>query len=163
MLRGKRGGKATKRGTSREQVPVLIARDRAGATANIALDATTAKDMDAAPRPILPDDTVLCTDGSSALATAARRLGVEHHAVDLSAGVRVNGARHLQKGSAFAPGSWLAAPLQRRGDPLPRELPRLVPRARPVARIYSGTRVAPRIGGQGMSASSTNWKWAFIN
>lgn len=101
MLRGKHGGKATKRGTSREQVPVLIARDRAGATANIALDATTAKDMDAALRPILPDDTVLCTDGSSALATAARRLGVEHHAADLSVGVRVNGVWHLQKGNAF--------------------------------------------------------------
>lgn len=97
----KRGGQATKRGTSREQVPVLIARDRAGATANFVLEATTAKDIGAALRPILPDDTVLVTDGSSALAAVARHLGVEHHAVNISAGVRVNGAWHVQNVNAF--------------------------------------------------------------
>jgi len=97
----KRGGKATKRGASREQVPVLIARDRAGATANFVLEATTAKDIGVVLRSILPDDTVLVTDGSTALAAVARQLGVEHHAVNISAGVRVNGAWHVQNVNAF--------------------------------------------------------------
>lgn len=97
----KRGGQATKRGTSQEQVPVLIARDRAGATANFVLNATTAKDIGVVLRPILPGDTVLVTDGSTALAAVARHLGVEHHSVIISAGVRVNGAWHVQNVNAF--------------------------------------------------------------
>ena len=97
----KRGGKATKRGTSRDLVPVLIARDRAGATANFVLEASTAKDIGIVLRSILPDDTVLVTDGSTALAAVARHLGVEHHAVNLSAGMRGNGAWHVQNVNAF--------------------------------------------------------------
>ena len=46
-------------------------------------------------------DVVLCTDGSSALTAAARTLGVEHHAVNLSAGVRVDGAWHVQNVNAY--------------------------------------------------------------
>jgi hypothetical protein len=46
--------------------------------------------------PILATDTVLCTDGSCALAAAARHLDIEHHSINLSAGIRVRGARHVQ-------------------------------------------------------------------
>lgn len=97
----RRGGKASKRGTSKEHTPVLIARDRAGATANLILDSTSAADIRAALKPILPVDTVLCTDGSSALAAAARELGVEHHPINVTGGVRVNGAWHVQNVNAF--------------------------------------------------------------
>lgn len=97
----RRGGKASKRGTSKEHTPVLIARDRAGATANLILDSTSAADIRAALKPILPVDTVLCTDGSSALAAAARELGVEHHPINVTSGVRVNGAWHVQNVNAF--------------------------------------------------------------
>ena len=75
--------------------------DRAGATANFVLEASTAKDIAIVLRSILPDDTVLVTDGSTALAAVARHLGVEHHAVNLSAGMRVNGAWHVQNVNAF--------------------------------------------------------------
>jgi transposase-like protein len=97
----KRGGKAGKRGTSKELIPVLIARDRAGATANFILESTSANDIGAALKPILPADTILCSDGSSALAAAARHLGVEHHALNVAAGVRVDGAWHVQNVNAF--------------------------------------------------------------
>jgi len=96
-----RGGKASKRGASREQVPVLIARDRGGATANLILPSTSGTDIGAALKPILPEDTILCTDGSSALAAAGRELCVEHHAINVSAGVRVDGAWHVQNVNAF--------------------------------------------------------------
>ena len=97
----RRGGKASRRGTSKEHTPVLIARDRAGETANLILEATTTEDIRGALRPILPADTVLCTDGSTALAAAARELGVEHQAINVAAGVRVRGAWHVQNVNAF--------------------------------------------------------------
>ena len=96
-----RGGKATQRGTSKEHTPVLIARDRTGNTANFILPSTRSTDMGAALQPILLPDTVLCTDGSSALAAVARHLGVEHHPINVSAGVRVQGAWHVQNVNAF--------------------------------------------------------------
>ena len=57
--------------------------------------------MAAALKPFVSADVVLCTDGSSVLAAAARTLGVEHHAVNLSAGVRVDGAWHVQNVNAY--------------------------------------------------------------
>lgn len=97
----KRGGRAGKRGTSKEQTPVLIARDRTGNTANFVLAAATSEDICAALKPLLPEDTVLCTDGGTALAAAARDIGVEHHPVNVSAGLRVQGAWHIQNVNAF--------------------------------------------------------------
>ncbi len=44
---------------------------------------------------------LLCTDGSKAFAGAARELGVEHHAINLSAGIRVDGAWHVQNVNAY--------------------------------------------------------------
>ena len=67
----KRGGKAAKRGLSKEQVPVLVARDRSGSTADFILEADDKTHVAAALKPILPKDTILCTDGSSTLAAAA--------------------------------------------------------------------------------------------
>ncbi len=97
----KRGGKAAKRGLSGEQVPVLIARDRIGNTANFVLGAVTAQEIRTVLRPILPADTVLCTDGGTALAAAARHLDVEHRPVNLSRGIRVQGAWHVQNVNAY--------------------------------------------------------------
>jgi len=99
----KRGGKAAKRGLSHEQVPVpvLVARDRAGVTMDCVLDAMDTVTLSAALKPYITKDVVLCTDGSKALAGAARHLGVEHHAVNLSAGIRVDGAWHVQNVNAY--------------------------------------------------------------
>ena len=97
----KRGGKASKRRLSHEQVPVLVARDRAGATVDCVLPAMDRLALSAALKPFLAQDVVLCTDGSGALAAAAKELGVEHHAVNLSAGIRVDGAWHVQNVNAY--------------------------------------------------------------
>lgn len=97
----KRGGKASKPGMSSEQVPVLVARDRTGATMDCVLTAVNMQTLSAALRPVLAKDAVLCTDGSLALAAAAREIGVEHHAVNLSAGIRVDGAWHVQNVNAY--------------------------------------------------------------
>jgi len=97
----RRGGKASKRGTSKEHTAVLIARDRGGNTVNLILESTSGEEIRAALKPILPPDTILCTDGSSALAAAARNLGVEHHPINVTAGRRVDGAWHVQNVNAF--------------------------------------------------------------
>lgn len=97
----KRGGKAAKRGLSHEQVPVLVARDRSGATMDCVVPTTNTEMLSSALKPFLPSDVVLCTDSSKALAGVARSLGVEHHAINVSAGIRVNGPWHIQNVNAY--------------------------------------------------------------
>ena len=97
----KRGGRAAKRGLSHEQVPVLVAWDRAGATMDCVLKAMDMTALSAALHPFLTRDVVLCTGGSPALPGAARQLGIEHHAVNLSAGSSKDGAWHVQNVNAY--------------------------------------------------------------
>lgn len=96
-----RGGRAAKRGTSDEYVPVLVVRNRAGHTADFGLPAVNKAHLIA----ILPEatasDAVLCTDGSATLATAARHLGMEHHALNSAQGERRRGAWHIQNVNAY--------------------------------------------------------------
>ena len=80
---------------------MLVARDRAGVTMDCILKGMDMMTLSAALKPFLTKDVVLCTDGSAALAGAARQLGVEHHAVNLSAGIRVDGAWHVQNVNAY--------------------------------------------------------------
>jgi transposase-like protein len=97
----KRGGHASKRGLSQEQVPVLVARDRSGATMDCVVETPNMETFAAVLKPFLPSDAVLCTDGSKTLAGVARRLGVEHHAVNVSAGIRKDGPWHIQNVNAY--------------------------------------------------------------
>ena len=97
----KRGGRASKRGLSIEQVPVLVARDRSGATMDCVVATANNVTLSAALKPFIPLDTVLCTDGSQSLAGVARSLGVEHHAINVSAGIRVDGPWHIQNVNAY--------------------------------------------------------------
>lgn len=96
-----RGGSGAKRGLSDEQEPVLVARDRSGATADFILPRAGKAQTIAALAPVLAPDAVLCTDCSGSLGAAARHLGVEHHALNLSRGERVHGAWHIQNANAY--------------------------------------------------------------
>ena len=98
----KRGGKAARRGLSKEQVPVLVARDRAGATADFVLMADSKDQVVAALKPILTADAILCTDASGMLAAAAKEIGIAHRPVNVSAGQRVvAGVYHIQNVNAY--------------------------------------------------------------
>ena len=59
----KRGGKASKRGLSSEQIPVLICRDRMGRTADFVLKKIDTENLGAALKPLIADDAILCSDG----------------------------------------------------------------------------------------------------
>jgi transposase-like protein len=97
----KRGGKASKRGLSDEQIPVLVVRDRAGNTTDFVLEAVDKLNVWKALNPLLAHDAILCTDGSKVLSSVAEVIGVTHHPVNLSAGIRVDGPWHVQNVNAY--------------------------------------------------------------
>ena len=98
----KRGGKASKRGLSDEQIPVLICRDRTGSTADFVLEKADKANIGAALKPIMANDAVLCTDSSKALGAAAREIGIVHRPINLAAGVRVIAkVYHVQNVNAY--------------------------------------------------------------
>ena len=60
----KRGGKATKRGLSAEQIPVLIVRDRHREMTDEVLKDLSEVSITKVLKPVLAQDAVLCTDGN---------------------------------------------------------------------------------------------------
>ncbi len=98
----KRGGKAAKKGTSKEQVPVLVVRDRHGETANCILHGTSAQQIGSALVPLLNKDVILCTDGLPTYKQIARQANIVHRPVNMAAGHRVvNGIYHIQNVNAY--------------------------------------------------------------
>lgn len=98
----KRGHSIHTRGTGKDQVPVLVVRDRSGATADFKLSVANASAIEPPLRAILTQDTVLCSDGGAAYRIVAQKLGVTHRPVNLSAGIRVvAGVYHIQNVNAY--------------------------------------------------------------
>ena len=91
----KRGGTASKRGTSKEFTPAIVAVDRSGATFSAILPAVTAKAAEQALGPVLDPDALLVTDGSSIDPACAAALGITHEALNHSKGERVRGDLHI--------------------------------------------------------------------
>ncbi|GEM_PF-1280305 len=92
----RRGGKASKRGLSAEQVPVLVSADRSGMTVSAVLPAVNADALRDLIEPVVEGDIVLLSDGNSAFPPCAAAMGVRHEALNLSAGERVRNAFHIQ-------------------------------------------------------------------
>ena len=92
----KRGGKATKRGLSSEQVPVLIAADRSGTTVSTVLPALNADALQKALAPVMDKDALLVTDGGTSYPPCATALGVSHKALNQSVGEHIDGELHIQ-------------------------------------------------------------------
>ena len=91
-----RDGKASKRGLSDEQVPILVAVDRTGITTCSVLSSVTADNVQAVLEPRIDDDILLVTDGNNVYPPCAKSLGIKHEALNQSAGERVGGAIHIQ-------------------------------------------------------------------
>ena len=92
----KRGGKATKRGLSDEQVPVLVAADRSGTTFSTVLPKVNSNTLHKALAPVIDKDALLVTDGNNSYPLCATALGVSHEALNQSSGERVRGELHIQ-------------------------------------------------------------------
>jgi transposase-like protein len=98
----RRGAPAGKRGLSAEQVPALIARDRAGRTVDAVLPDLGADAIAAVLSPVVAGDAVLCSDGAKAYATFAARHGLHHEPINVAGGLRVrDGAFHVQNVNAY--------------------------------------------------------------
>src|SRR5215218_6353616 len=74
----RRGERASKRGLPAEQVPALIARDRAGDTVDAVLPDPGAEAVEAALASVVAGDAVLCSDGAKAYAAFAAGHGLQH-------------------------------------------------------------------------------------
>ncbi len=68
----KRGGKASKPALSDEQVPVLVLRDRSGATTDAVLENLQAPSIHEALKPLAGSDAVLVSDGADGLRLLCR-------------------------------------------------------------------------------------------
>ena len=75
----KRGGRAAKRGLSAEQIPVIVARDRTGATIDAVLPWLDAASITAALGQVIAGPAELCCDGGAAISAFARRARVKFH------------------------------------------------------------------------------------
>ncbi len=75
----KRGGKAAKRGLSAEQIPVIVARDRNGATIDGVLPKLDRASITAVLGGIVTPDNQFCCDGGKAIVGFARKAGIPHH------------------------------------------------------------------------------------
>jgi hypothetical protein len=117
----KRGGKAVKRGRSREQVCVLVARDRAGHTVQDVCAQFDAAEAVPVLRPVLSRDVILRTDGHSVYQAVAKARGIKHKPLSQSAGIPSPGrVPHPER-------RWLSQPAETMDDPLQRGRDNLAP------------------------------------
>lgn len=83
-------------------MPVLVVRDRAGATADFQRPVSNTQVITAALRPLLPQDTILCSDGAAVYRQAAHYLGITHRPINLAKGIRVvAGVYHVKNVNAY--------------------------------------------------------------
>lgn len=98
----KRGGVATKRGLSAEQIPVSSVRDRSGTTTEAVLPNATTECLRTVLAPILDPDAVLCSDGAAIDRAFAAQAHLAHQPINLRAGIRVvDHAFHIQNVNAY--------------------------------------------------------------
>ena len=91
----KRGGKAAKRGLSAEQIPVIVARDRTGATIDAVLPRLDAASITAALGQVITRPAELCCDGGAAITAFARRARVKFHVYPPHRHAQAKGAPNL--------------------------------------------------------------------
>jgi transposase-like protein len=98
----KRGKQIHGRGTSKDQIPVLVVRERSGATADFKLTSADTVTMAPLLRAMLAKDAILCSDGGPVYRSVAHQLGMTHRPVNLAAGIRViAGVYHIQNVNAY--------------------------------------------------------------
>jgi len=100
----KRGGRASRRGISRELDCILVARDRSGQTTDAVTGRgpLTAEQAERHLLPVLDPQALLVTDSHAAYRAFARKHRIAHQTVNLRRGVRVRaGAIHVQNVNAY--------------------------------------------------------------
>ena len=96
----RRGGVGKTRGTGSDQIPVLVVRDRSGATADFILKKLDTVHVSEALRPLVDPDACLCTDGAAVYRLFAKAESIDHQVISAQ-GPRVRGAFHIQNVNAY--------------------------------------------------------------
>jgi len=91
-----RGGKPEKRGRSKENVSVFVARDRGGATIDKVMDSVTVEGVRTVIKDAIEPDAILCTDGLNVYRTLAAELKLQHEVLRAYWEERVRGPFHIQ-------------------------------------------------------------------
>ena len=123
----RRGGKARKRGLSREQVPILVAADRTGATLSHTLPALNADSVREALEPVIARDALLVSTPTAAI---RRRSGARHPSREHQPLRRRACARRPAHPDGQQPpqrDQGLPARLPRHRNQVPRQLSQVVP------------------------------------
>jgi len=99
----KRGGKATKRGLSKQQVCILVARDRGGKTADFipCTGSVSASILADTLLPLLSNDALLVSDAAPAYKCFARENNITHEAINASKKQHVRGTYHIQNVNGY--------------------------------------------------------------
>ena len=131
----RRGGTARHPGLHQDNIPILVARDRNGATFDAILAQVDGASVSLALAGIVTPGNHLIGDGGKAIATFARRAGIAFHTVP-SLGKLSRGAApaHQQRQRLSRPSQAMAQPLQRRRHQEPAQLSRLAARSRSLGR-----------------------------
>ena len=82
-------GKAIKKGTSKEQVFVLVVRNRHGETADCIRHGINTQQIEPVLIPVLNNDVILCTGGMPTYKQIARQANIVHRPVNIAAGQHV--------------------------------------------------------------------------
>jgi len=97
-----RGGKASQRGISSEQIPVLIVRDRSGNTTDSILQKSDQDSIADVMLPVLDKDILLCSDKKPAYRAFANKHHLILKTVTVSAKEHVSeGVYHVQNVNAY--------------------------------------------------------------
>jgi transposase-like protein len=98
----KRRSKATKRGLSSEQIPVLIVRDRNRHTTDAILQHSNTQEITKVLSPLVDEDILLCSDGNPIYQAFAKAKHITHKVINASAGEHTKeGAYHIQNVNAY--------------------------------------------------------------
>jgi len=98
----KRGGKGSQRGLSKEQIPVLIVRDREGHTTDAVLQSANTKEISKVISPLIDKDILLCSDGNRIYQAFTKAQKLTHKIINASKGEHtIEGAYHIQNVNAY--------------------------------------------------------------
>ena len=97
-----RGSKAAKRGLSAEQIPVVVVRDRQGATFDAVLPKLNKASMSAALGDVLANADTFCCDGGKSIVACARAAGLPVHVLPAPGGPRPDAPQfHIQNVNGY--------------------------------------------------------------
>ena len=132
----RRGGTARHPGLHQDNIPILVARDRNGATFDAILAQVDGASVSLALAGIVTPGNHLIGDGGKAIATFARRAGIAFHTVPSPGKPVPRGAApaHQHRQRLSRPSQAMAQPLQRRRHQEPAQLSRLAARSRSLGR-----------------------------